>query len=93
MSDVASWAEPEEEPPGRRKRPKAAERKTRREAPRTGVAARFAPGPRSIWQDVPDEQWNDWRWQQRKRITRLDQLEQVIRVSPDERRATVETAS
>jgi lysine 2,3-aminomutase len=96
MSDVASWADPEDEPPGRqgpKPAEKPAERKTRQEAPRVGVAARFAPGPRSIWQDVPDEQWNDWHWQQRKRITRLDELEQVISVSPDERRATIETAS
>jgi lysine 2,3-aminomutase len=93
MSDVASWADPEEEPPGRRRGARAAEGKDRREAPRTGVAARFAPGSRGIWADVPDAQWNDWHWQQRRRITRLDQLEEVIRVSDDERRATVETAS
>jgi lysine 2,3-aminomutase len=57
------------------------------------VAARFAPGPRGVWRDVPDAHWNDWVWQQQRRITRLDQLEQVIRVSAEERRATVETAS
>jgi len=44
-----------------------------------------------LWADVTAEQWNDWHWQQRERVTRLDQLEQVIRVSPEERRATVET--
>ena len=94
MSDVASWAEPEEEPPGSGS-PAPAGRAPGREPapPRAGVAARFAPGPRGAWRDVPDAQWNDWHWQQQKRIIRLDQLEQVIRVSPDERRAAVETAS
>lgn len=57
------------------------------------VRARFAPGPRGPWRDVPDALWNDWHWQQRERVTRLDQLEQVVHVTPDERRAVVETAA
>src|SRR5512138_2666164 len=55
------------------------------------VRARFFPGPRGIWRDVPDALWNDWHWQQRERVTRLDQLEQVVHVTADERRAAVET--
>jgi lysine 2,3-aminomutase len=55
------------------------------------VRSRFRPGPRGIWKDVPDALWNDWHWQQRERVTRLDRLEQVIRVTPDERRAAQET--
>src|SRR6476659_9565826 len=53
--------------------------------------ARFKAGSRSIWKGLPDAQWNDWHWQQRERITRLDQLEKVIEVTPGERQATVET--
>ncbi len=55
------------------------------------IRSRFKPAPRGAWKDVPAEQWNDWRWQQRERITRLDQLEKVIRVTDDERQAAVET--
>ncbi len=55
------------------------------------VRARFQPGPRGIWKDVPDALWNDWHWQQRERVTRLAQLEQVVRVTDDERRAAIET--
>ncbi len=55
------------------------------------VRSRFRPGPRGIWKDVPDALWNDWHWQQRERVTRLDRLEQVIHVTPDERRAAQET--
>ena len=40
---------------------------------------------------MPDALWNDWHWQQRERVTRLEQLEQVIHVTADERRAAVET--
>ena len=49
------------------------------------VASRFLPGPRRCWSHVPDVLWNDWHWQQRERVTRLEQLERVIRVTPDER--------
>jgi lysine 2,3-aminomutase len=59
--------------------------------PLAAITRRFAAGPRSVWKDVPDAQWNDWHWQQRERITRLDQLEKVIRVTDDERQAAVET--
>ena len=59
--------------------------------PAASVLARFAPGPRSIWQGASEPLWNDWHWQQRERITRLDQLEKVIRLTADERRAVVES--
>ncbi len=55
------------------------------------VRSRFRPGPRGMWKDVPDQLWNDWHWQQRERVTRLAQLEQVVRVTDDERRAAIET--
>jgi len=55
------------------------------------VRSRFKPGPRGFWKDVPEPLWNDWHWQQRERVTRLDQLEKVVHVTPDERRAAVET--
>lgn len=37
------------------------------------------------WADVPAEDWNNWKWQLRNRITRLDQLEQYLELTPDER--------
>lgn len=35
------------------------------------------------------EDWNDWKWQFRNRIRRLDQLEKFIDLSDDERRSIV----
>jgi lysine 2,3-aminomutase len=63
-------------------------------SPRPGdpVGSRFSPGSRAVWQDVAAADWDDWRWQQRRRITRLEELEEVIRVTPGERRACQETA-
>lgn len=37
-----------------------------------------------LWKDVTDEEWNDWKWQVKNRITTLDQLKQVINLTEDE---------
>ena len=42
---------------------------------------------RSFYPDVPDRDWNDWRWQARNRLRTLDQLEQVLVLSDEERAA------
>ncbi len=39
----------------------------------------------ALWADVPEEQWEDWHWQIANRITTLQQLEQVIHLSEDEK--------
>jgi lysine 2,3-aminomutase len=57
------------------------------------VRSRFLPGPRGPWRDVADALWNDWHWQQRERVTDLEQLEKVVHVTAGERRAVVETAA
>ena len=38
-----------------------------------------------LWADVPAEDWNDWKWQLKNRITKLEQLEELIELTPDER--------
>ena len=49
---------------------------------------RFQSPPRpDIWKDTPDSDWNNWIWQQQKRIKSMDQLEKVINVTPEEREA------
>ncbi|HHX18619.1 MAG TPA: lysine 2,3-aminomutase, partial [Clostridium sp.] len=40
----------------------------------------------SIWNNVSEEQWNDWRWQISNRITTLEELEQVINLTDEERK-------
>ena len=32
----------------------------------------------SIYQDVPDEKWNDWRWQLSHRLNTVEDFEKVI---------------
>lgn len=55
------------------------------------IARRFVHAPRSVfekaWGAISDENWNDWRWHQRKRIRNLTQLEEVFSVTDDERKA------
>jgi lysine 2,3-aminomutase len=38
----------------------------------------------AIWADVPDEKWDDWRWQLSHRLNTLDELSQVIRLTAEE---------
>ncbi len=38
----------------------------------------------TLWKDVTAEQWNDWRWQVANRITTLEDLKQVIDLTPEE---------
>ena len=38
-----------------------------------------------IWEDVPDEKWNDWRWQLSHRVNDLEEIEQVLNLTDDER--------
>src|SRR5215210_8365886 len=38
-----------------------------------------------IWDDVPEEKWNDWRWQLSHRVNDLEEIEQVLNLTDDER--------
>jgi len=38
----------------------------------------------SLYKDVNPLDWEDWRWQMKNRITRLDQINQVINLTPAE---------
>ena len=38
----------------------------------------------AIWADVPDAQWNDWRWQLSHRLNSVEELGQVINLTPEE---------
>jgi lysine 2,3-aminomutase len=40
-----------------------------------------------FWQDVPDEQWLDWRWQMSNRLNSLAELAQVINLTESEKKA------
>ncbi len=39
----------------------------------------------AVWEKVTEEQWNDWKWQVRNRITKVEQLEKIIDMSREER--------
>lgn len=39
-----------------------------------------------LWKDATDEQWNDWGWQVRNRITNVDDLEKVINLTDQEKK-------
>jgi lysine 2,3-aminomutase len=39
------------------------------------------------WQNIPDEKWNDWRWQMSHRLNTVDELAQVINLTSSETKA------
>ncbi|HLE00291.1 MAG TPA: KamA family radical SAM protein [Bdellovibrionota bacterium] len=56
------------------------------------IRERFEPAPRpEIWKDVAEKDWNSWIWQQQKRVKSMDQLENIIHVTADEREAFAKT--
>jgi lysine 2,3-aminomutase len=48
---------------------------------RTEIAKETVPSP---WQGVSEREWNDWRWQLRHRVTTLEQLREILELTPEE---------
>ncbi|MBI2927366.1 MAG: KamA family radical SAM protein [Verrucomicrobia bacterium] len=45
----------------------------------------FRPAGRGFWADVPADQWNDWHWQLKHRITSVEQLQRLMpTLTPEE---------
>jgi lysine 2,3-aminomutase len=65
----------EEEPPGKRSISDDLEEKP---------PSKIATTRYRFFRDVPDSLWNDWKWQFRNRITRVEQLAQSIPLSAEE---------
>jgi len=42
-----------------------------------------SPRP-ALWANVPDEQWNDWRWQLSHRISTYEEFAQLLDLTPEE---------
>ncbi|MGC9334505.1 MAG: lysine 2,3-aminomutase [Anaerolineae bacterium] len=53
----------------------------------TAAEGQEPPGtgaPPSPWEELPLERWNNWRWQLANRLNTVEELSQVIRLSPEE---------
>ena len=49
----------------------------------------FRSAGKGSWASVPDAEWNDWKWQPKNRVTRIDQLERLLPSMTREERAGV----
>ncbi|MEY4323975.1 MAG: hypothetical protein RIS24_146 [Verrucomicrobiota bacterium] len=49
----------------------------------------FRSAGQGSWASVPDAEWNDWKWQLKNRVTRIDQLERLLPSMTREERAGV----
>lgn len=38
----------------------------------------------TLWANVPQEKWDDWRWQMAHRLNSVDELAQIINLTPEE---------
>jgi lysine 2,3-aminomutase len=53
----------------------------------SGIEEEEPPGkPRRhpLWRDVPDQKWNDWRWQSQHAIRSIRQLRDLLSFTPEE---------
>jgi lysine 2,3-aminomutase len=46
---------------------------------------RFVSFGQGFWPDAPADSWNDWKWQLKNRVTTLEQLENKITLTREER--------
>ena len=49
--------------------------------PRTSGEEEYEPNP---WKDATPEEWDDWRWQLKHRVTRAEQLKLILNLSQEE---------
>ncbi|MGZ3481034.1 MAG: KamA family radical SAM protein, partial [Myxococcaceae bacterium] len=49
------------------------------------------PDWRSLFPEVSEEQWGDWRWQMRHSIRSVEQVARLVPLTEDERRGCEET--
>jgi lysine 2,3-aminomutase len=49
----------------------------------TPIISKRAPA----YADVPDEKWNDWRWQLSNRLNSAEEIERILPLTPSERKA------
>ena len=49
----------------------------------TPIVSKRAPA----YADVPDEKWNDWRWQLSHRLNTAEEIEKVVPLNESERKA------
>ena len=48
-----------------------------------GLPARSRRAPK--WADVPNQKWDDWRWQLSNRVNDLDEIAEILELTDDER--------
>lgn len=53
------------------------------------VQDHFKPSYPGFWSGVSLKDWNDWSWQLRNRITRLEDLEKHLKLTPEERAGVI----
>jgi lysine 2,3-aminomutase len=75
--EIEKQAQQTEEPPSPSEEPPS--------NTKTRARKSFERTPRpSIWADVPDEKWDDWRWQMANRLNSYEELSRIINLTSEE---------
>src|SRR5688572_8664686 len=88
MEEIQVVAESLEPPSSASHFADAAEEANEEPPPASRASTSAVVAPRAIedpWATVPAERWNDWRWQMQHRLQTLEQFEQVLELSDEER--------
>ncbi len=67
--------------PGSTVLPREPIRSTRPAEVKIPIEEEYQPNP---WKDATDEEWEDWRWQLRNRITKAEQLKLLLNLNDEE---------
>ena len=61
--------------------------------PEPRVEVNFVTSAPGYWSDVTSEQWSDWKWQLKNRVTTLEGLEKRLQLTPQERAGVILSGS
>ncbi len=45
----------------------------------------------SLWKNVTKKEWEDWTWQVRNRVTTVDELKQIVNLTPEEEQGVAQS--
>lgn len=48
---------------------------------------KFTSKRAKVYEDIPEEKWNDWRWQMAHRLNSVEDFEKIIKLTDSERKA------
>jgi len=45
----------------------------------------------SLWKNVTKKEWEDWTWQVRNRVTTVEELKEIVNLTPEEEKGVAQS--